>query len=315
MRLQRKINIVLIFSLLCCTFIYGQAEIVITRENTHKLPANTIDIIDFNNIVIKKREQIQIVNISDSSNYEIHYSFNLPTDKNYHSIQHGRYVILEDRNAKHYFQSVYDIFTNQLVDLQEPNGSVGATRVAQTDKAILYNAEHGGVIYDKKYGKYREPRRKVKLRTFNGEDKIIIDNVMGSLWCPNEQWFLGSKYLKREGKKVKWERALFNRDGQKTVLPSEESTISQAVWSSDGNFLAIPHNQTLTLYEIEWKNDIPQVKYFINKSPFSAPILFSPDGKYILYIKYYEDGHYIFGNDIILSDNKLSFNASPFGFL
>jgi len=295
MALQNNINSILILSLFCFNSIYSQPTIEIIKKDEHKLPANTIDIIDFNKVVIKENEQIKIVDISDSSNFETDYSFTIPTDKNYHSIQHGRYVILEDRNAQHYFQSVFDIYTNQLVDLQEPDGSVGAARVAQIDRAILYNVDYGGVIFDKKYGKMLEQKRQVKLKTFTGENKIIVDSVMGSLWCPNEQCFLGSKILRREGKKLKRERALFNRDGQKIVLPSEESTISQAVWSSDGIFLAIPHNQNLTVYKIEWKNDFPKVNNFINKSPFSAPILFSPNGKYILYVKYYEDGHYTFG--------------------
>jgi hypothetical protein len=277
------------------------------KKDEHKLPANTIDIIDFNKVVIKENEQIKIVDISDSSNYETDYGFTIPTNKNYHSIQHGRYVILEDRNAKHYFQSVFDIYTKELVDLQEPEGSVGAARVAQKDRAILYNVDYGGITFDKKYRKKLEPKRQVKLKTFAGESKVVVDSVMGSLWSPNEQWFLGSKYLRREGRNLKWERALFNREGQKIILPSNASTISQAVWSKNGILLAIPHHQTLSVFEIEWKYDSPTIKNFTNKSPFSAPILFSPDGKYILYVKYYEDGHSIFGNDIVLTDNKLNF--------
>jgi hypothetical protein len=290
-------------------FIFSQSKIIIEREDVHKLPQNSIDIIDFNTVVVKEKDHIQIVNISDSSNYEILHSFKLPEEKNYHSIQHGRYIILEDRTTKHYFQSVFDVSTKQLLDLQEQNGSGAAVRVTQNDNLVLYNKRYGGIFYGVN-GKRGIQKMEVKLKNFNGESKIIVDSVMGSLWSPNEQWFLASKFLRIEGRKVKWEPALYNRDGLKFSLPSELTSISQAVWSADGSFLAVPQRSKLTVIEIEWNNNLPQVKSFISKSPFSSTILFSPDGRYILYVKYYEDGHRIFGNDIMLTDNRLN-NIEP----
>jgi WD40 repeat protein len=202
----------------------------------------------------------------------------------------------------------YDIYTDQLVDLQELDGSVGATRVAKKDKTILYNANYGKTIYDKQFGKIPEIKRQAKLKTFNRETKFIADSIMGSLWSPNEEWFFALKFLGKKGRIIKWERVLMNRDGKAIILPSEESTISQAAWSADGNYLAVPQiNGKLTVFEIEWMDSIPQVKSSIRKSSFSSPIIFPPDGKYILYVKYYEDGHNIFGNDIMLTDNKLNF--------
>ncbi|MCH8032552.1 MAG: hypothetical protein IH950_02185 [Bacteroidetes bacterium] len=310
MRLQKEIKIVLILSLFIIilprTFIFSQSKIIVEKEDAHKLPQNTIDIIDFNTVVIKEKDQIQIVNISDSSNYEILFSYNLPEGKNYHSIQHGRYIILKDKTTKYYFQSVFDVSTKQLLDLQEPDGSVGAVRVAQKDKVIIYNKRYGEIFYDVN-GKRRIQKMEVKLKNFKGETKIIVDSVRGSLWCPNEQWFLASKFLRREGTEVKWERALYNRDGLKVSLPSELTSISQAVWSSDGNYLAIRQSSKLTVIEFEWNKNIPQVKRFISKSHFGSKILFSPDGNYIIYVKSYDDGHRVFGNDIMLTDNTLSF--------
>ena len=64
------------------TFIFSQSKIIIEKQDAHKLPKNTIDIIDFNTVVIKEKDQIRIVNISDSNNYEILHSFNLPEGKN-----------------------------------------------------------------------------------------------------------------------------------------------------------------------------------------------------------------------------------------
>ena len=310
MRLQKEIKIVLILSLFIIilprTFIFSQSKIIVEKEDAHKLPQNTIDIIDFNNVVVKEKDQIQIVNISDSSNYEILFSYNLPEGKNYHSIQHGRYIILKDKTTKYYFQSVFDVSTKQLLDLQEPDGSVGAVRVAQKDKVIIYNKRYGEIFYDVN-GKRRIQKMEVKLKNFKGETKIIVDSVMGSLWCPNEQWFLGSKFLRREGNEVKWERALYNRDGIKILLPSELTSISQAVWSADCNYLAIQKGLSLTVIEFEWNDSLPQVKSFISKSPFGRPVSFSPDGNYIIYVKSYDDGHRVFGNDIMLTDNRLSF--------
>jgi len=310
MRLQKEIKLVLIFSLFIImlprTFIFSQSRIILEKVDTHKLPQNTTDIIDFNNVVIKENNQIQIIDISDTSNYEILYSFDLPEGKNYHSIQHGRYIIMEDRTTKYYYQSVFDVRTKQLLELQEPDGTGAAVRVAQKDNVVLYNKRYGDIYYDE-YGKKKIRKMEVKLKNFNGETEIIVDSVMGSLWCPNEQWFLAAKFLRREGREVKWERALYNRDGLKISLPSEPSSISQAVWSADCNYLAIPQLSTLAIIEFEWDDSLPQVKSYISKSQFSSTILFSPDGNYIIYVKYYDDGHRVFGNDIMLTDNKLSF--------
>lgn len=310
MSIQKEIKIALILSLFTLilphSFILSQSKIIIEKQDTHKLPKNTIDIIDFNTVVVKEKDQIRVVNISDSSNYEILYSYNLPEGKNYHSIQHGRYIILKDKTTEHYFQSVYDVNTKQLLDLQEPDGSGGAVRVAKKDRVVLYNKRYAGIFYDVN-GKRKIKKLEVKLKNFKGETKIIVDSVMGSLWCPNEQWFLASKFLRREGNEIKWEQALFNRDGLKVLLPAELTSISQAVWSADCNYLAIQKGLSLTVIEFEWNNSLPQVKSFISKSSFGRPVSFSPDGNYIIYVKSYDDGHRVFGNDIMLTDNRLSF--------
>ena len=61
MRLQKEIKLVLIFSLFIImlprTFIFSQSKIIIIeREDAHKLPQNTIDIIDFNTVVVKEKD-------------------------------------------------------------------------------------------------------------------------------------------------------------------------------------------------------------------------------------------------------------------
>ena len=166
MSFQKEIKIIIILTVISIALsfssINAQSNIIITKENSHKLPKSTIDIIDFDNVVVKNKEQIQIINISDSNNYKIIYDFILPKNKKYYSFQNGRFIILDEGHGNDFYESVYDVVTKQLINLQESDGSTGAVRIAQKDGAILYNILHTSKINDKKYGKILSQRNRKK---------------------------------------------------------------------------------------------------------------------------------------------------------
>jgi hypothetical protein len=282
-----------------------QQEFVVSKLATRPLPSNTLDIVNFDEMVVKENDSILVINISDSTHERTIYEVHMPDGKRYHSIQLGRYVIWEDRTTAYYHQSVTDLLTNKFIDLQESGGA----SIAPNDGAVLYNARFGIKSKDVK-GKHKEKILINKLKAFDGQIKTVVDSVIGTLWAPNGNWFLAAKHLGREGKSVLWERALYNRDGVKLSLPSEQSSIAGAAWSQDGSALAIPHawNSIVTIIELEWEDNTPIVLKSLSNSGFSSPLLWSPYGQFLLYVKYYEDGHTVFGNDIMITDKKLALN-------
>ncbi len=292
---------VLLAVLACKHFILTPAhEISLVLVDSRPLPANTITVLNFDKVIIRESDRIILAQITDTLNPGVIYDVQIPDNKNYHSIQHLRYLILEDRTGD-YFQSVLDMADGSLIDLQEPSATTGGTSIAPNDAAMLYNAR----FRDPGNGKELLENR---LRTWNGQTKTVVDSVIGTLWAPNGKWFLAAKRVGREGQSVLWERALFDRQGKKISLPSKQFSVSRSTWSEDGLVLAMYHpwDAIVTIVEFDWTNDIPHVKNHTTESGFNGPFLWSPNGQHLIYVKYHDDGHTAFGNDIMLTDRSLS---------
>lgn len=295
---------------------FSQINLTIHKAESRKLPQNTIDVIDFNTVIAIEENQLKLLDISNPYEQNIIYSFNIPQGKSYNSIQHGRYVILEGKHGERHFKTILDIQKDSLEDIEDLNGNIGSIEIAEKDGAVIYNVDYGSTIRREPGGLIREPNIAVKLKLKNGEIKLVTDSIACFKWSPDEEWFIATKYIKSDTNGVKWERALFNRDGAKAPLEqannsyAEQVIISQAVWSPDGKYIAIPllSGLRLAVYHLDWKDDFPSVIKNIEDHPFHSPVLFSPDGKYILFQKSYEDGHFIFGNDLLLTNVDLSFS-------
>ena len=296
----------LIFIICICSTLYAtdSPNFAITKISTHQLPHGTVRVLDFNTVVIVKLNTIKIVDISDSTNLRILYQTRIPFKKKFHSVQQKRYLILEDRTGN-YFQTVTDMQTGRTTSLEELNGTSGAVSVAPNDGAILYNARFPLSSYVR--GR-REEKNIIKLKTFDGKSANIVENVHGTKWAPNGEWFLAALYKGREGPKKIWQRVLVNRKGQKIILPSDKSSIVGAIWTADGSALAVEHpwGGYVTVFEFKWNNKIPEVTSVHDSSLFSHRLLWSPNGQYLIYTKTYGDGHYDFGNDILVTNRTLT---------
>jgi hypothetical protein len=282
------------------SFIISAQEIRATKIGSRPLPASTVTVLDFDKVVVKENNRVLLADISDSTNTKIIYEAPLAINRMYHSVQLQRYFIFEDRTGE-YSQSVLDMITGQLIDLREPVGTSGGASIAPNDGIILYNSRFP------RPNKFGEQTLVNRMKSWDGQTETVVDSVIGTLWAPNGKWFLAAQRLGREGGFVLWERALFNREGKKILLPSETSQIAGAVWSENGSVLAIPHSgYAVTIVEFDWNNEVPIIKKHTTSSGFNSPLLWSPNGQYLIYVKYYEDGHTTFGNDILMTDRSLS---------
>lgn len=267
------------------------------KSGSRNLPANTLEIIDFDKIIIETDNKIQLVDISNQENFTILFEIDIPIGKEYRSFQLNRFIIFK-RNNEDYSELLVDIETGSSTEFKNSGYSTCIASINPVDYSVLYTKSYFS-------SELKGLLSSIHYRTFDGTETFLMDSTVHPRWCPVNKWFAASRFLYKDESFWYWEEALFNLDGEKIILSREPTPLSGPRWNNDGTALFYYYAGQLFFVEIDWSNDKPNVFRKTYASQFDSPWVWSFDGQYLVYTKWYEDGHYVFGNDILITDKNL----------
>ena len=273
-------------------------QILAYKTDERELPENTLKVLNFNKLVVQEQNSIIIKDSSDTNNQRIIYKVDLPDGKEFYDIKLERYLILKDTTGTH-SQMILDMQNNRIIDLREEGFSSGGVSINPLHHSILYRLGYF-------HPDLRASMHIIKYTSFDYQTLSLLDSCNSSAWAPGKEWFWASKFMYKEDNYFRWEHALYNLNGDSLTITRDPIILNVPRWTDDGSSLifSILGDCGVLLVEFDWSYEKPRIKRKIIEYGFCDP-LWSPDGNYLVYTEWYEDGHFTFGNDILITDKNL----------
>ena len=276
-------------------------DIIAFAKDSVTIPKNTVGIVNYTKILIKSGKILKLVDIKNPN--EIKTLFETPISEgiNFKYFINNRFLVLENRQGV-YSQKVIDIITRDELELKDEKYSTAIKSINPKDNTILftkqvYHPELKGIL------------NRLYLTKFDGTFKFISDSIGWAKWSPDGNWILFTKFSHKEGYFWRRNTKIMNLSGTEIQIFDYSVSTYAPIFNNDGTKALFRLNQgsgEIVIVEFKWSGQQPKIGYKSFGEFFYDPVFWSPDGKYFIHIVEHNDGHTVFGNDIILSDWKLS---------
>jgi len=283
----------------------GPVEINVQIKAIHPIPDSTLDIIDFNRILIRYNGKIKMVNIQNPDQPELIYEIVLPAGARYNTVKNERFIIFDGREESN-TKWIADLTTGEIFELTDEENSPVICSINEAYYSMLYTIQS----YRPDVHGYLST---LHYRTLNwGAPIFIADSVSWAEWSPDGNWMLVTRFSYKEGNFWRWHEDIINLSGEEIPLFDESVAPVFSIWTNDGDYALFRSGSGggITIMKFDWSKEKPEFEFISSGEGYYNPVLWSPDGRYFIHSTENSDGHVLFGNDIWLADRNLRINEA-----